>query len=173
MCHHQTDFFFGNCRAVDDAVDIAAAQDQDPVTQFHKNIQILADIDDGDTLSCAPDAEVYDGMTIQAATVARHRQTYTTTIDYGTVYCYDSAIPQGLEETVTPGVSGEMLCMSAAWYGFGRFFIEGLRTDSLATSGGLRTSQIVAVVTVVASVIFIVYNYIVEKRCYYESRKNW
>ena len=60
--------------------------------------------------------------------------------------------------------SGEMLCMSAAWYGFGRFFIEGLRTDSLATSGGLRTSQIVAVVTVVASVIFIVYNYMKIKK---------
>ena len=56
--------------------------------------------------------------------------------------------------------SGEILCMSAAWYGFGRFFIEGLRTDSLATNGGLRTSQIVAVVTVVAALVFIVYNYI-------------
>ena len=55
--------------------------------------------------------------------------------------------------------SGEMLCMSAAWYGFGRFFIEGLRTDSLATRGGLRTSQIIAVVTVVAAVVCIVYNY--------------
>ena len=54
---------------------------------------------------------------------------------------------------------GEMLCMSGAWYGFGRFFIEGLRTDSLATNGGLRTSQIIAVVTVVAAVIFIVLNY--------------
>ncbi len=55
---------------------------------------------------------------------------------------------------------GEQLCMSAAWYGFGRFFIEGLRTDSLATNGGLRTSQIIAVVTVIAAVAFMVYNYI-------------
>ena len=55
---------------------------------------------------------------------------------------------------------GEMLCMSGAWYGFGRFFIEGLRTDSLATNGGLRTSQIVAVVTVLMAVSFIVYNYV-------------
>ena len=54
---------------------------------------------------------------------------------------------------------GEMLCMSGAWYGFGRFFIEGLRTDSLATNGGLRTSQIIAVVTVAAAVIFNVFNY--------------
>ncbi len=55
---------------------------------------------------------------------------------------------------------GEMLCMSGAWYGFGRFFIEGLRTDSLATNGGLRTSQIIAVVTVLVAVVFIVYNQI-------------
>ena len=54
---------------------------------------------------------------------------------------------------------GEMLCMSGAWYGFGRFFIEGLRTDSLATNGGLRTSQIIAVATVIASIAFIVYNH--------------
>ena len=54
---------------------------------------------------------------------------------------------------------GEMLCMSWAWYGFGRFFIEGLRTDSLATNGGLRTSQLVAVATVLMAVSFIIYNY--------------
>ncbi|MBQ3009313.1 MAG: prolipoprotein diacylglyceryl transferase, partial [Oscillospiraceae bacterium] len=54
---------------------------------------------------------------------------------------------------------GEMLCMSAAWYGFGRFFIEGLRTDSLATNSGLRTSQIIAVVTVSVAVVTIIYNY--------------
>ena len=60
--------------------------------------------------------------------------------------------------------SGEMLCMSAAWYGFGRFFIEGLRTDSLATTGGLRTSQIIAVVTVVAAVSVMVYNYMKSKK---------
>ena len=55
---------------------------------------------------------------------------------------------------------GEMLCMSGAWYGFGRFFIEGLRTDSLATNGGLRTSQLVAVATVALAIGFIIYNYI-------------
>ncbi len=54
---------------------------------------------------------------------------------------------------------GEMLCMSAGWYGFGRFFIEGLRTDSLEIVAGLRTSQLVAVVTVVIAVTAIIYNY--------------
>ena len=55
---------------------------------------------------------------------------------------------------------GEMICLYAVWYGVGRFFIEGLRTDSLATSGGLRTSQIIAVVTVTAGLIILAYNYI-------------
>lgn len=58
---------------------------------------------------------------------------------------------------------GEMLCIYAIWYGFGRFFIEGLRTDSLATSGGIKTSQIIAVVTVVASIGIIVYNRVKQK----------
>lgn len=40
-----------------------------------------------------------------------------------------------------------------AWYGAGRFFIEGLRTDSLYTASGLRASQIVAVICVAAGVV--------------------
>ena len=34
------------------------------------------------------------------------------------------------------------------WYGAGRFFIEGLRTDSLYIGGSLRVSQLVAIATV-------------------------
>lgn len=52
---------------------------------------------------------------------------------------------------------GEMLCWYLVWYGIGRYFIEGLRTDSLETSGGMRTSQLVAVVTVVAAIGIIFY----------------
>ena len=44
--------------------------------------------------------------------------------------------------------NGMLFCGYAVWYGVGRFLIESLRTDSLMT-GGLRTSQIVAVIAVV------------------------
>lgn len=54
---------------------------------------------------------------------------------------------------------GEMLCLYAVWYGVGRYFIEGLRTDSLVTGSGMRTSQFIAVVTVTAGIAVIVYNY--------------
>lgn len=43
--------------------------------------------------------------------------------------------------------NGQIACMYLAWYGFGRFFIEGLRTDSLYVPGTeIRTSQVVGAV---------------------------
>ena len=47
---------------------------------------------------------------------------------------------------------GEIFLMYTFWYGLGRFFIEGLRTDSLYL-GHIRVSQLVASTCVVASVI--------------------
>ncbi len=44
------------------------------------------------------------------------------------------------------------------WYGFGRFFIEGLRTDSLYL-GPIRVSQGVAVLSVVLGTIFLIRGY--------------
>lgn len=45
---------------------------------------------------------------------------------------------------------GEVFLSYLAWYGLGRFFVEGLRTDSLYLfSTGIRVSQLVALVTLV------------------------
>jgi phosphatidylglycerol:prolipoprotein diacylglycerol transferase len=44
--------------------------------------------------------------------------------------------------------NGQVSCMYLAWYGFGRMFIEGLRTDSLYV-GNLRISQVVGLACVV------------------------
>ena len=53
--------------------------------------------------------------------------------------------------------NGEIALMYAAWYGAGRFWIEGLRTDSLMLPGmTLRVSQLIALISVVAAVIAIV-----------------
>ena len=54
--------------------------------------------------------------------------------------------------------NGMLFCGYAVWYGVGRFLIESLRTDSLMT-GGLRTSQIVAVVAVVGGAALFGYLY--------------
>ena len=47
---------------------------------------------------------------------------------------------------------GEIFIMYAGWYGLGRFFIEGLRTDSLYIgSTGIRVSQLLSIVLVVTA----------------------
>ena len=59
---------------------------------------------------------------------------------------------------------GEILLMYISWYGLGRFFIEGLRTDSLY-AGDFRISQIVAGASFVAGlVLFIAFKVITAKK---------
>ncbi len=50
---------------------------------------------------------------------------------------------------------GQIFCLYISWYGFGRMFIEGLRTDSLM-AGPLRISQIVGFVTFVAGIVLFI-----------------
>lgn len=58
---------------------------------------------------------------------------------------------------------GELSLLYIAWYGFGRMFIEGLRTDSLYW-GSFRVSQVLAVVSCTAAVIVFVICKIVTKK---------
>lgn len=52
---------------------------------------------------------------------------------------------------------GQVFLLYSCWYGLGRFFIEGLRTDSLLLPNvPLRISQVVAAVAVVASIILLI-----------------
>lgn len=54
---------------------------------------------------------------------------------------------------------GQVVLCYLAWYGLGRFFIEGLRTDSLYLFGtGLRVSQVVAGVTFLAAAAVLLIN---------------
>jgi phosphatidylglycerol:prolipoprotein diacylglycerol transferase len=57
---------------------------------------------------------------------------------------------------------GEMFLFYLTWYSFGRYFIEGMRTDSLM-GGALRTAQVVSVVTIIIAVIFFVIRRYVRK----------
>lgn len=68
---------------------------------------------------------------------------------------------------------GEVFLMYAGWYGLGRFFIEGLRTDSLYLMN-IRISQLVAGTCVLASVVLIIIFRGIAKRSgesmlYYQS----
>ena len=53
---------------------------------------------------------------------------------------------------------GEVFALYVAWYGLGRAWIEGLRTDSLYLFGtGIRVSQLLAALSFVGAVGFIIW----------------
>ncbi|MCL2740315.1 MAG: prolipoprotein diacylglyceryl transferase, partial [Oscillospiraceae bacterium] len=62
--------------------------------------------------------------------------------------------PPPLSRGGTTRQSGLVFAMYVAWYGLGRFFIEGLRVDSLML-GNLRISQAIAALSFVVGMWFI------------------
>lgn len=58
---------------------------------------------------------------------------------------------------------GQIFLSYVIWYGSGRFFIEGLRTDSLY-AGTLKISQVVAVISVTAALVLLIIGFARTKR---------
>lgn len=52
---------------------------------------------------------------------------------------------------------GELFLSYVIWYSIGRFFIEGMRTDSLMIFDLLRTAQVVSIVSIIGAVMIIIY----------------
>ena len=52
---------------------------------------------------------------------------------------------------------GELFIFYLIWYSIGRFFIEGLRTDSLYLVGELRSAQVVSIIAIAVGIILFVY----------------
>ncbi|WP_202079206.1 prolipoprotein diacylglyceryl transferase [Caldalkalibacillus salinus] len=52
---------------------------------------------------------------------------------------------------------GELFASYLIWYSIGRFFIEGMRTDSLMLTDTLRMAQVISLFLIAAGVTFIIY----------------
>ncbi len=52
---------------------------------------------------------------------------------------------------------GETFFGYLIWYSVGRFFVEGLRTDSLMLTSHIRVAQLVSVLLIVISIVLIIY----------------
>ncbi|MGE6611805.1 prolipoprotein diacylglyceryl transferase [Peribacillus sp. NPDC076916] len=52
---------------------------------------------------------------------------------------------------------GELFLTYVIWYSIGRFYIEGLRTDSLMLTESLRIAQVISIVLVVVAIALVVY----------------
>ena len=51
---------------------------------------------------------------------------------------------------------GEMFLTYVIWYSVGRFFIEGLRTDSLMVTDGLRAAQLLSIILIVGAIVVLI-----------------
>ena len=61
-------------------------------------------------------------------------------------------------------VRGEIFFSYIIWYSFGRFFIEGMRTDSLYVVGDLRAAQLISVISVIVAVALVIYRRVAIKK---------
>ena len=62
---------------------------------------------------------------------------------------------------------GQIFLMVFAWYGFGRMFIEGLRTDSLYV-GPFRISQVVGALCFLAGASLLIYHLVTKTDMYFK-----
>lgn len=51
---------------------------------------------------------------------------------------------------------GETFFIYLIWYSIGRFFVEGLRTDSLMLTSNIRVAQLVSIILIVISIVLII-----------------
>lgn len=83
---------------------------------------------------------------------------------YESVWCLIGLIGLHFYSKKLRSFDGEIMLMYLAWYGLGRAWIEGLRTDSLM-AGPFKISQVVAAVCfVVCTVLVIVFKVLTEKK---------
>lgn len=65
---------------------------------------------------------------------------------------------------------GEMFLTYVIWYSIGRFYIEGMRTDSLYLVGELRAAQVVSLLSVaIATIIFVYRRVTIKKVIHYKD----
>ena len=101
---------------------------------------------DADVLSVSQDTMTSDGMVITVSRTHRVEQTYTSSVAFETVYCYDPSLAEGEQVVLTAGVDGQMLYTVAVDYVDGN---ELSRTVLSETVVRQPVNQVVAIGTYV------------------------
>lgn len=88
---------------------------------------------------------------------------YHPTFLYESLWCILGLIILLIIRKITNRKKGIVTYTYFIWYGIGRLFIEGLRTDSLYI-GNIRVSQLVSIVLIIIGIIGIIINQIKTKK---------
>jgi len=66
--------------------------------------------------------------------------------------------------------NGDSLAFYLVWYGVGRFFIEGMRTDSLYVANtGIRTAQLISIIMILGAIGYLYFTRKILKAKYYHE----
>lgn len=106
-----------------------------------------------ETVSVPLHSATWDGMVIQVFRMTETMQTYTESIPFETIYCYDPNLQAGQYMVLTAGKEGQLLCTASIQYADGK---EVNRIQLSQTVVRQPVTQVVAVgtgkpVTVAAS----------------------
>lgn len=63
---------------------------------------------------------------------------------------------------------GDITGIYLIWYGIGRFFIEGMRTDSLMI-GSIKQNQLISIILIVVGIAYLIFKYVKIKPGYYKD----
>ncbi|GGH76921.1 phosphatidylglycerol:prolipoprotein diacylglycerol transferase [Pullulanibacillus pueri] len=69
-----------------------------------------------------------------------------------------------LRRSVLKLKKGDIFLSYLVWYSIGRYYVEGLRTDSLMLTSSLRMAQVVSIVLIVVALFFFVYNHFLSRQ---------
>lgn len=100
---------------------------------------------------------IIDGMYING-------EYYQPTFLYESIWCLIGFIILIIIRKNKKLVIGHLTAFYLIWYGVGRFFIEGLRTDSLMFIG-LRAAQIVSIIMIILGILIFIFS----KKKYYHK----
>ena len=67
---------------------------------------------------------------------------------------------------------GETFTLYLIWYSIGRFFVEGLRTDSLMLTSHIRVAQLVSVILIIIGLVILIYRRIKYQPPLYKEAVN-
>lgn len=105
-------------------------------------IRLNIDLASNDVVSVSLDTETYDGLELRIDRVIQQQQTYTATMNHDTEYFHDSTLPEGMEEVLTPGVDGELLCTATVTY------VNGQETERTILTQDVTKQPVTEVVAI-------------------------
>lgn len=93
-----------------------------------------------DVVSHGMDDWIHEEMVLQIDHVLTAQETYTVTMAHEVSYCNDPSVPEGMEEVLTEGVDGELLCTARITY------VNGLETRRQVLSQTVTKAPVTEVI---------------------------